>query len=233
MEETKANDAQASSGETGTAAAAGQTVQLKGLVAFKEAMSTMFNEKNEAVAVTILRYEPCFVTQLKTTESDGYTAVQIGAVPFKKKNSSESIRGHFAKSGLENGAKVCREIRQALPSGIQVGQRVGIDSLAPGDIVRLTGVTKGHGFQGSVRRWGFAGGPATHGSKFHRRPGSIGNRTWPGRVMPGKKFPGHWGDEVVTLKNVKVLGIYPEEGVVVVKGPVPGARNSLVQLVKE
>ncbi|RYZ78363.1 MAG: 50S ribosomal protein L3, partial [Proteobacteria bacterium] len=110
---------------------------------------------------------------------------------------------------------------------------ISIDSLVKGDIVRITSRSKGKGFAGSVKRWGFAGGPASHGSKFHRQPGSSGNRTWPGRVMPGKKFPGHLGDETVTVRNVRVVDVLAAEGVVLVKGPVPGSRNTLVKLVKE
>ena len=123
-------------------------------------------------------------------------------------------------------------MRQSLPEGVSIGTAVSIDSLNKGDVVRITSRSKGKGFQGSIRRWNFAGGPATHGSKFHRKPGSSGNRTWPGRVMPGKKFPGHWGDETVTVKSVKIVDVLPQEGVVLVKGPVPGARNSLVRLVR-
>jgi len=115
---------------------------------------------------------------------------------------------------------------------LKLGDALSIDTLVKGDVVKVTSTSKGRGFQGSVRRWNFAGGPATHGSKFHRRPGSSGNRTWPGRVMPGKKFPGHWGDETITVKNVVVVDVIPAEGVVLVKGPVPGSKNTLVRLVK-
>ena len=107
-----------------------------------------------------------------------------------------------------------------------------IESLVKGDVVIMTSISKGKGFQGSLRRWNFAGGPASHGSKFHRRPGSSGNRTWPGRVMPGKKFPGHLGDETVTVRNVVVVDVLPHDNVIMVKGPVPGGRFSLVKLVK-
>ncbi|MBX3017434.1 MAG: 50S ribosomal protein L3 [Bdellovibrionaceae bacterium] len=194
-------------------------------------MSTIYTENGEAIPVTILRYEPWVVSQVKTQDSDGYTAVQIACRPKKAKNSSGAMAGHLKAAGFEGSASLVREIRQAV-DGVTVGQKVGIDSLAAGDSVSLTGTSKGRGFQGSVRRWNFAGGPATHGSKFHRRPGSSGNRTWPGRVMPGKKFPGHWGDETITVKNVEVVKVLADDGVVLVKGPVPGARNSLVRLLK-
>jgi large subunit ribosomal protein L3 len=207
-------------------------IKLNGLFAFKEGMATVYNEQGEAVPVTVLRYEPWVVSQIKTEENDGYTAIQVACRPKKAKNSSKSEEGHFKKAGLETGAQFVREIRQALPADAKLGAQVSIESLKKGDTVALTGTSKGHGFVGSVKRWNFAGGPASHGSKFHRRPGSSGNRTWPGRVMPGKKFPGHWGDETITVRNVQVVAVLPEENVLMVKGPVPGARNSLVRLVR-
>lgn len=224
MSEETTHDAQ-------TANAGSQDAKLKGLFAFKEGMSTIYTEAGEAIPVTVLRYEPWVISQVKTQDSDGYTAVQIACRPKKAKNSSGAQKGHLKAAGFEGAASLVREIRQAV-DGVTVGQKVAIDSLNAGDSVTLTGTSKGRGFQGSVRRWNFAGGPATHGSKFHRRPGSSGNRTWPGRVMPGKKFPGHWGDETITVKNVEVVKVLPEDGVVLVKGPVPGARNSLVRLLK-
>ena len=219
-----ANDAKASSG----------TLKLNGLFAFKAAMATVYNDQGEAVPVTVLRYEPWVVSQIKTKETDGYTAVQLACEAKKAKNSSKAETGHMKKAGFETGAKFVKELRQeSIPADATLGAKVSIESLVKGDIVKITGTSKGRGFQGSIRRWNFQGGPAAHGSKFHRRPGSSGNRTWPGRVMPGKKFPGHWGDETVTVKNVVVVDVLPSEGVVMVKGPVPGARNSLVRLVKE
>jgi large subunit ribosomal protein L3 len=214
------------------AEAAQDGLKLNGLLAFKEGMATVYNEQGEAVPVTVLRYEPLVVTQIKTKEKDGYSAIQVGCIPKKAKNSSKSEAGHFKKAGLETGCQVVREIRQEIPEGTQLGSKISIDSLKKGDVIRVTGVSKGHGFTGVMKRWNFAGGPGAHGSKFHRRPGSVGNRTWPGRVMPGKKFPGHYGDETVTVKSVLVVDVLPGEGVVMVKGPVPGARNSLVQMVR-
>lgn len=204
---------------------------LNGLFAFKEGMATIYNDKGEAVPVTVLRYENWKVSQVKTNEKDGYEAVQIASVPKKSKNANAAEVGHLKGAGFETGARFVREIRQK-SEGVTVGDTVSINSLVKGDVVKITATSKGRGFQGSVRRWGFAGGPATHGSKFHRRPGSSGNRTWPGRVMPGKKFPGHWGDETITVKNVVIVDVLANEGVLFVKGPVPGAKNGLVKLVK-
>ena len=208
-------------------------LKLNGLFAFKEGMATIFNEQGEAVPVTVLRYEPWVVSQIKTQDNDGYTAVQIACRPKKAKNSSKAENGHFKKAGLETGAQFVKELRQEIPSDTKLGVQVSLESLKKGDVVKLTGTSKGHGFTGVMKRWNFAGGPAAHGSKFHRRPGSSGNRTWPGRVMPGKKFPGHYGDETITVRNVQIVEVLPSENVLMVKGPVPGARNSLVKLVKE
>ena len=208
-------------------------VKLNGVYAHKVGMSTVYGDNGEAIPVTVLKMDPWVISQVKTQEKDGYTAIQIASSPKKAVNSSMAEKGHLAKAGFENGARHIKEVRQEIPAGAQVGTRVSIDSLAKGDVVRITSRSKGKGFAGSVKRWGFAGGPATHGSKFHRQPGSSGNRTWPGRVMPGKKFPGHLGDENVTVRNVRIVDVLAAEGVVLVKGPVPGARNTLVKLVKE
>lgn len=208
-------------------------VKLSGLFLFKEGMSTVFNEKGEAVPVTVLRYEPWFVSQIKTIDKDGYEAVQLACRPKKKKNANLAEVGHHKAAGFESGARFTKELRQAIPEGLNVGLALSIESLIKGDVVNMTSTSKGKGFQGSVRRWNFAGGPASHGSKFHRRPGSVGNRTWPGRVMPGKKFPGHLGDETVTVRNVQIVDVLPQDNVIIVKGPVPGGRNTLVKLVKE
>ncbi|PWU20195.1 MAG: 50S ribosomal protein L3 [Bdellovibrio sp.] len=209
------------------------TVKLTGLFAFKEGMTTYYNEAGEAVPVTVLRFEPWVVTQLKTREKEGYEAVQVACRAKSAKNSNSAEKSRLKAAGFENGAYFIKEIRQEIPQGISVGQKVSLESLAAGEKVKITGTSKGHGFTGSQKRFNFAGGPAAHGSKFHRRPGSSGNRTWPGRVMPGKKFPGHYGDETVSVKNVQVIKVLLDDGVVLVKGPVPGARNSLLRLMRE
>ena len=209
-----------------------QVVKLNGLFAFKEGMSTVYNDAGEAIPVTILRYEPWVVSQVKTNEKDGYNAVQLACGPKKKKNSNLAEVGHLKGAGFETGASFVKELRVEDTLTLNVGSNLSIESLSKGDVVKITSKSKGRGFVGSVKRWNFAGGPASHGSKFHRRPGSSGNRTWPGRVMPGKKFPGHWGDETITVKNVEIVDVIPSENVVMVKGPVPGARNSLVKLVR-
>ena len=209
---------------------ASPTIKLDGLYLFKKSMSSVYNEKGEAVPVTVLQYQPSVVSQLKTKEKDGYQAVQVACVPRRKVSAAE--QGHLKPSGMENGARIIKEIRQPLPEGIGVGQRVDIESLEKGDTVNVVGYSKGRGFAGVMKRWGFAGGPASHGSGFHRRPGSIGNCEDPGRVMPGRKMPGHFGVDRVTVPRTSVVDVIPDENVILVKGPVPGSFNSLVQVVK-
>jgi large subunit ribosomal protein L3 len=221
-----------SNGEMQTTAGA-EGVKLNGLFAHKMGMSSVYGDNGESIPVTVLKMETWLVSQVKTKEKDGYSAIQLASRPKKAVNSSQAEKGHLKAAGFENGAHFVKEIRQAIPEGVQLGQRVAIGSIAKGDIVRVTSRSKGKGFAGSVKRHGFAGGPAAHGSKFHRQPGSSGNRTWPGRVMPGKRFPGHLGAETVTVRNVRVVEVLPAEGIILVKGPVPGARNTLVKLVKE
>lgn len=225
--------------DAGTAdkSAASTGIKLRGLFLKKVGMTSVFGDAGEMIPVTVLKMDAWVVSQLKTNEKDGYTAVQIASGPKKAVRSSNAERGHLKGAGFENGAQFIREIRydeaKDLAADLKVGSRVAIDSLIKGDVVKITSTSKGKGFAGSIKRHHFAGGPASHGSKFHRQPGSSGNRTWPGRVMPGKKFPGHLGADTVTVNNVKVVDVLHDENVILVKGPVPGARNSLVKLVKE
>jgi large subunit ribosomal protein L3 len=210
--------------------AKGGAAQMPGLYAFKVGMSAIF-EEGERIPVTVLKYEPMVVAQVKTKENDGYEAAQLAFVPDRASQTNGATKARLGKAGFENGAMFVREMRTAV-EGLSVGAKIGIDSLKKGDVVKITGLSRGRGFQGPVRRWNFAGGPATHGSGFHRKPGSVGNRTWPGRVMPGKRMAGQWGNETATVRNVKIVDVIPEENVVLVKGPVPGSRNTLICLTK-
>lgn len=230
---TETGEQQVTAAPAGDASASASGVKLRGLFLKKVGMTSVYGDAGEMIPVTVLKMEPWVVSQVKTTEKDGYSAVQIASGAKRATRSTKSERGHLAKAGFENGAQYVREVRQDSVDGMTVGSQVAIDSLVKGDVVRVTATSKGKGFAGSVKRHNFAGGPAAHGSKFHRQPGSSGNRTWPGRVMPGKRFPGHLGDETVTVRNVHIVDVLPEESVILVKGPVPGARHSLVKLVKE
>lgn len=218
--------------ETAAPAKGGGAVQMTGLYAFKVGMSAVF-EEGERIPVTVLKYEPMVVSQVKTKETDGYESVQVAFVPDRASQTNNAAKTRLSKAGFENGAMFVREIRPSkMPEGVVAGAKIGLDSLKKGDMVKVTGLSRGRGFQGPVRRWNFNGGPASHGSGFHRKPGSVGNRTWPGRVMPGKRMAGQWGDETCTIRNLKIVDVIPEENVLLVKGSVPGSRNSLICLTK-
>ncbi len=217
---------------TETKSEAKSAVELTGLFAFKVGMSAVF-EEGERIPVTVLKYEPMVVSQVKSKENDGYEAVQLAFVADRASQTSKAAKSHLNKAGFENGAQFVREVRaKQMPEGVAAGQKIALESLKKGDVVKVTGLSRGRGFQGPVRRWNFNGGPASHGSGFHRKPGSVGNRTWPGRVMPGKRMAGHWGNETCTVRNLKIVDVIPEENVVLVRGSVPGARNSLIRLTK-
>ncbi len=215
-----------------TSSTSSNEINLKGLFAFKVGMSTVY-ENGEAIPVTLLKYDNWYVSQIKTKEKDGYTAVQVASGAKKAKNAIKAQASRLKAAKFENGALFTKELRQEIPDGITVGQKVALESLVKGDVVSLTARSKGKGFQGVIKRHGHHGGPAAHGSKFHRQPGSMGCRTWPGRVKPGRKLPGHMGDRNITVKNVQIVDVIPSESVVMVKGPVPGAYQSLVKIVKE
>ena len=227
QEENKQNEAAGT-----TSATASSDVKLSGLIGFKLGMTSVYDTDGVYTPVTALKIEPLVVSQVKTKENDGYEAIQVATKAQKAGRVTKAKLNHLKKSGFENGARITREVRQALPDGITVGQKVTIESLAVGDIVCVTSKSKGRGFTGVQKRHNFAGGPASHGSGFHRRPGSIGNRTEPGRVMPGRKLPGHYGAETITVKNLRVINIDLENQVLLVKGGVPGARNGLVRIEK-
>lgn len=207
-------------------------VEMSGLYAFKVGMSAVYNDNGERVPVTVLKYEPMVVSQLKSQEKDGYQAVQVAFKANRASQTTKADKGQAASAGFENGAKFLKEFRVENAADLQVGQKISLNSVKKGDIVQITGTSKGRGFAGVVKRWDFGGGPASHGSGFHRTGGSVGNRTWPGRVMPGKRMAGRFGNETVTVKNIQVVDVIAEENVILLKGAVPGSRNSLVKIVK-
>lgn len=209
-------------------------VVLDALFASKLGMSATYDENGQQVPVTVLKLSDWKVTQVKTLEKDGYEAVQVATFGKADKNVSKAQRGHLKACGeAKAGPSYTREIRQALPDGVKPGLSVSWGSLVKGDKVKLTATSKGRGFSGVMKRWNFGGGPAAHGSKFHRQPGSIGNCTFPGRVMAGRKMPGRFGNDTVSVKNVQIVDVQVDSGLILVKGPVPGARNGLVKLMKQ
>ncbi len=205
-----------------------EEVKLCGLYGFKEAMSSLYDEKGRRLAVTFVRVPSWYVSQIKTQEREGYTAVQVASGEQKNKRCSKALLRHLKPAGFKEGAAYIKEIRQKSLKDLKVGLKLSIHSLKKGDVIKVRSFSKGHGFSGVVKRWGFSGGPASHGSKIHRMGGSVGNRTEPARVMPGKKMPGHFGFEKTTIRKVKVVDVLPENQMVILKGPVPGAKNSLV-----
>lgn len=202
----------------------------KGLIGRKLGMTQVFSEDGSAVPVTVIEVEPSVIIQKKTVDTDGYDAVQLGYGRIKQKNVTKALQGHF-RAADKGCFRIMREFRGDL-EGAEVGQELKVDLFAAGDYVDVIGISKGKGFAGAVKRHGFGGGRATHGSMFHRAPGSIGASADPSRVFKGKKLPGQMGNERKTIQNLRILAIRPEENALLIKGSVPGARRGVV-LIKQ
>ena len=197
-----------------------------GIIGKKLGMTQIFSELGESVAVTVIEAEPSVVIQKKTRDIDGYDAIQLGFGRVKRKNVTKALQGHFNKA--DKGLfRLLREFRTA-SNAYELGQELKVDLFKVGDYVDVSGTSKGKGFAGVVKRHGFSGGRATHGSMFHRAPGSIGASADPSRVFKGKKLPGHMGSERVTIQNVIVWAVRPEQNLILVKGAVPGGKNGIV-----
>jgi large subunit ribosomal protein L3 len=207
-------------------------LKLNAFYGVKAGMTSVYTEQGVRVPVTVLECNPWTVTQIKTKEKDGYEAVQISGLPRKLKSSRKSEIGHNKKAGIDTAMRYSREVRQSLPEGVALGQKVDLTSFEKGDILKVSALSKGKGFSGVVKRFNFGGGPATHGSGFHRRPGSIGNREFPGRVMPGKKMAGQMGNKITTTKGLEIIDILLDQNVLLVKGSIPGSVNTLVEITK-
>lgn len=206
-----------------------------GLIGRKVGMTRLFGRNGESIPVTAILAGPCYVVQIKTEEKEGYRAVQLGGLERRKKLVKKPQLGHFAKAGVDPKAKLV-EFRVKNTDLYRQGQELKVDIFQEGDRVTVTGTSKGKGFTGGVKRWGFAGGPKTHGqSDRHRAPGSIGGASWPSRVWKGMKMAGRMGTERVTVRNLEVVKVDLEQNILLVKGPVPGARNGhlLVQRTTE
>ncbi len=193
-------------------------------------MTRVYSELGEAIPVTVIEAGPCKVLQVKTEANDGYSAIQVGFAEKKASRVSKPMAGHFKKSGSQNFYFV-REFRVADTTLYEVGQEISLDTVVKvGDKVDVQGTSKGRGFQGVIKRHGFSGGGSGHGSMFHRAPGSIGCSAYPSRVIKGKKMPGRMGNDSVLRKNVVIVDIRTEENVVLLKGPLPGAKNGLLKI---
>lgn len=201
----------------------------KAILTTKVGMTQIFNENGSLIPVTVLQAGPCVVTQIKTVENDGYTAVQVGYGDIREVLVNKPRKGHFAKAGVAN-KKHLKEFKFENAADYTVGQEIKADIFAEGDKVDATAKSKGKGFQGAIKRYGQSRGPMAHGSKFHRHAGSNGAATTPGRVFKGKHMPGHMGHVKVTVQNLEVVRVDAEKNIILVKGAVPGPKKSLVML---
>ena len=201
----------------------------KAILATKIGMTQIFAEDGELIPVTVLEAGPCVVTQVKTVENDGYSAVQVGFQDMREKLSTKPMKGHFEKAGT-TVKRYVREFHLDDAENYSLGQVITADVFEAGDKVDATAISKGKGYQGAIKRHGQHTGPKTHGSKYHRHAGSNGMASDPGKVMKGKKMAGHMGHEKVTVQNLEVVRIDAENNVILFKGSVPGPRKSLVTL---
>ncbi len=207
-------------------------MSVQGIIGRKVGMTQVYAEDGRAFPVTVIQAGPCVVVQRKSKDKDGYAAVQLGLVEARKvKHVTKAMKGHFDKAGLPP-CRVLREFRLAEGAEAKVGDKVSVELFAAGDELTVTGTSRGMGFQGVVKRHHFRGGAATHGSMFHRAPGSIGASAFPSRVLKGMRAAGHMGDERVTIKSVKVVRVDAPNNLLIVRGSVPGAGGSIVVIRK-
>ncbi len=198
---------------------------ISSLLGKKLGMTQVYDAQNVLVPVSVVEVGPCSVVQVKTVATDGYNAVQIGFSTKKPKNTSKGELAHAQKAGLESAPRVLGEVRLAEAPTLKVGDVLTVAAFTEGQYVDVSGVTKGKGFQGVVKRFRVGGGPATHGSMFHRRIGSIGMRQTPGRTWKNQAMPGHMGRDAQTVQNLRVVKIIAEKNLILVKGAIPGANG--------
>lgn len=208
-------------------------LKLKGK---KAGMTQRFRDNGHVVACTVIEVEPNIITQVKTKDTDGYNAIQMGTDKVVTKDPRtierrvhKPMRGHFAKAEVEPRRRL-HESRLDQVDEFEVGQEITVDTFQEGDYVDITGTAKGKGFQGVQKKFGYKGGPASHGSGFHRRPGSIGMRSTPGRVFPGKPMPGQMGGQTTTIQSLEVLAVDTDNNLIIVKGAIPGPTGSFVTI---
>ncbi len=201
----------------------------KGLIGKKVGMTQIFDEKGMIIPVTVIEAGPCVVSQVKTVETDGYNAIQLGFGEVKSSKVNKPKAGHFAKANVE-AKKHLREFRCEEPAEVKVGDEVKADVFAQGEKVDIQGISKGKGFQGVIKRHGQHRGPMGHGSMYHRRPGSMGSTSTPGRVFKGKKLPGHMGVQKITIQNLEIVKVDMDKNVLLVKGSVPGPKGAILKI---
>ncbi len=196
----------------------------------KLGMTQLFEEDGRRVPVTVIEAGPNVVLQVKTPEKDSYSAVQIGFESIDKKKVNKAQKGHFAKAGQKDGFRTVAEIPVEDDSSYEPGQEIKADVFKAGDVVDVTGTSKGKGFAGTIKRYNFGRGPMTHGSKNKRPPGSMGTSATPSRIIPGKKMPGHMGNATVTIQKVRVQEVDVEKNLIFIEGAVPGGKNNIVSI---
>ena len=206
---------------------------MLGILGKKIGMTTFFSESGEAVPVTVIEAGPCTVTQIMTHEKDGYSAVQFGFGVKKEKNTNKAQRTVYKKIN-NSPARFVKEIRDFPVNDLKVGDKIKVDLFKEGELVKVTGISKGKGFQGGVKRHGFSGGVRTHGqSDRERAPGSIGASSYPSRVFKGQRMAGRMGGDQVTKRNLKVIKILPDSNLIMIKGSIPGANTGFVEIYKK
>jgi len=203
---------------------------VRRLLGRKVGMTQWFAE-DRAIGATVIEASPCTIVRIKTADVDGYDALQLAYDPVPERKVTKPMAGHYRKCGVPPHRRLF-EVRVEDPGAYSVGDRVGVGIFSEGDAVDVSGASRGKGFQGVMKRWNFAGGPKSHGSHFHRRPGSVGNCVEPGRVIKGRKLPGQMGARRVTVKRLQVLRVDPDRNLLVVKGGTPGARGTILELGK-
>jgi len=201
----------------------------KAIVAKKLGMTQVFSEKGTMVPVTVLEAGPCIVVQKKTNENDGYTALQVGFGNVKEKALNKPQKGHFAKAGTEP-RKVLREVKLDNADQLEVGNVIKADIFAPGDRVDVSGISKGKGFQGAIKRHNQGRGPMSHGSKYHRGLGALSAGSSPAEVRKGRPMPGHMGSEKITIQNLEVVRADGEKNLILIKGAVPGIKGTILMI---
>jgi len=201
---------------------------MKGILGKKLGMTQIFTEEGIVVPVTVVEAGPNVVTQVKTVEKDGYNAIQVGFEDAKEKSLNKPQKGHLAAANTLK--KHLKEFRVDSVEGYTVGQEIKADLFAAGELIDVTGISKGKGFQGPIKRHGQSRGPETHGSRYHRRPGSMGACSYPGRVFKNKKLAGHMGSVKVTVQNLEVVRVDADKNFILVKGAIPGAKGSVVTI---
>ncbi len=201
----------------------------KGLIGKKIGMTQIFDETGKVIPVTVIEAGPCVVAQVKTADVDGYNAVQLGFGEIKSYKVNKPMAGHFAKANVE-ARKHLREFRLDDVQNVKVGDELKADTFEQGEKVDVQGISKGKGFQGVIKRHGQHRGPMGHGSMYHRRPGSMGPTSTPGRVFKGKKLPGHMGVQKITIQNLEVIKVDMDKNVILVKGSVPGPKGAILKI---